>query len=109
MIWFALSYMKGGESKLWANSYIDKALEENDWGTWETFLDLLAKDFENSEEPRRALEDMGKLLQGRKTASKYFLWFKQLAAVAGVDVNHYLNAVLYMERNIQHALIDQLY
>jgi hypothetical protein len=31
MIWFTLSYMKGGEAELWANAYVDKALEENDW------------------------------------------------------------------------------
>jgi hypothetical protein len=109
MIQFALSYMKGGEVELWANSYINKALEENDWGTWETFLDSLAKDFGNTEEPRCALEDMGKLVQGKRTASEYFLCFKQLASLARVDVNRYPNAILYVKKNIQYALIDQLY
>jgi hypothetical protein len=109
MIWFALSYMKGGEAELWANSYVNKALEENDWRMWETFLDSLAKDFGNSEEPRQALEDMAKLVQGRCTASEYFLRFEQLARVAGVNVNWYPNTILYMEKNVQHALIDQLY
>jgi hypothetical protein len=65
MIWFALSYMKDGEAELWVNTYIDKALENNDWGTWEEFLDKLAKDFSNAEEPRRALEELGKLQQER--------------------------------------------
>jgi hypothetical protein len=27
MIWFVLSYMKGGDAELWANAYVDKALE----------------------------------------------------------------------------------
>jgi hypothetical protein len=25
MIWFTLSYMKGGEAELWANAYVDRA------------------------------------------------------------------------------------
>jgi hypothetical protein len=53
MIWFALSYMKGGAAELWANTYMDKALKENDWGTWEMFLDQLTKGFRNVEEPWR--------------------------------------------------------
>jgi hypothetical protein len=32
MIWFTLSYMKGGAAELWANAYVDNTLETNDWG-----------------------------------------------------------------------------
>jgi hypothetical protein len=32
-----------------------------------------------------------------------------VASVARVDINRYLNATLYVERNVQHVLIDQLY
>jgi hypothetical protein len=109
MIWFTLSYMKGGDAELWANAYVDKALENNDWGTWEEFLDRLAKDFSNIEEPRKALEELGKLQQGKRMVAKYFLRFEQLAHLAGIDLNHYLNTTLYVERNVQHVLIDQLY
>jgi hypothetical protein len=42
MIWFTLSYMKGGATELWADAYVDHTLETNDWGTWEEFLDKLA-------------------------------------------------------------------
>jgi hypothetical protein len=109
MIWFTLSYMKGGAAELWANAYVDNALETNNWGTCEEFLDKLAKDFGNKEEPRWALEELGRLQQGKKTAAEYFSKFEQLASVAGIDVNRYPNTVQYIEQNIQHALIDQVY
>jgi hypothetical protein len=51
MIWFVLSYMKGGDAELWANAYVDKALENDCWGTWTDFLDALARDFGNRTEP----------------------------------------------------------
>jgi hypothetical protein len=50
MIWFTLSYMKGGEAELWANTYVDQALEMNNWGMWEEFLNKLARDFGNKKE-----------------------------------------------------------
>jgi hypothetical protein len=106
---FTLSYMKGGAAELWTNAYVDNALETNDWRTWEEFLDRLARDFRNKEEPRRALEELGRLQQGKQTAAEYFLKFEQLASIAGIDVNRYLNAIQYIERNVQHALIDQIY
>jgi hypothetical protein len=109
MIWFTLSYMKGGVAELWANAYVDNALDTNNWGTWEEFLDKLACDFGNKEEPRRALEELGQLQQGKKTAAEYFLKFEQLASIAGIDVNRYPNAIQYIEQNVQHVLIDQIY
>jgi hypothetical protein len=109
MIWFVLSYMKGGDAELWANAHVDKALENNDWGVWEDFLDKLAKDFGNKGEPRKALEELGRLQHNKRTAAEYFLKLKQLADVAGVDLDRYPNATLYVERNMQRVLIDQLY
>jgi hypothetical protein len=50
MVLFALLYMKEGTAELWANSFVDWALEEEDWGTWEAFLDALSKDFGDAEE-----------------------------------------------------------
>jgi hypothetical protein len=109
MILFTLSYMLEGPAELWANAYINKALEEENWGSWEAFLETLAKDFGDLEEPRRALEEMGRLYQGKKTAAKYFLKLEQLAAVAGIDINRSLHVALYVEKNINSLLIDQLY
>jgi hypothetical protein len=87
MIWFTLSYMKGREAELWANTYVNQALETNDWGTWEEFLNKLARDFGNKEELHHTLEELGKLQQGKKMAAKYFLKFEQLASVARINVN----------------------
>jgi hypothetical protein len=109
MIWFTLSYMKGGDAELWANTYVDRAIENDSWGTWEDFLWKLAKDFGSAEELWKALEEMGKLQQGKKAASEYFLKYEQLADLARVNLNQYPNATLYIEKNVQHILIDQLY
>jgi hypothetical protein len=109
MIWFVLSYMKGGDAELWANTYVDRALENDNWGSWVGFLDALARDFGNKTEPRKALEELGRLQQNKKTAAEYFLKFEQLADIAGVDLDRYLNATLYVEKNVQRVLIDQLY
>jgi hypothetical protein len=97
MIWFTLSYMKGGAVELWANAYVDQALETNDWGTWEEFLDKLARDFGNKEEPHHALEELGCLQQGKRTVVEYFLRFEQLASMARIDVNQYPNTIQYIE------------
>jgi hypothetical protein len=109
MIWFTLSYTKGGDAELWANSYVNRAMESNNWGTWEDFLDQLAKDFRNIEEPWKALEELEKLQQGKKLATEYFLKFEQLADLVGINLNHYPKTALYIKRNMQHVLIDQLY
>jgi hypothetical protein len=109
MIWFVLSYMKGGDAELWANAYVDKALENDDWGLWVDFLDVMARDFGNKTEPRKALEELGRLQQGKRTAAEYFLKFEQLADIARVDLDRYPNATLYVEKNVQRVLIDQLY
>jgi hypothetical protein len=109
MIWFVLSYMKGGDAELWASAYVDRAIESDDWGQWTDFLDAMARDFGNKTEPRKALEELGRLQQGKKTAAEFFLRFEQLADLAGVDLDRYPNATLYIEKNIQRVLIDQLY
>jgi hypothetical protein len=52
---------------------------------------------------------MGRLQQGKRPAAEYFLRFEQLVVVAGIDINWYPNTLQYVERNVQHVLIDQLY
>jgi hypothetical protein len=51
MILFALSYMMEGAVELWANTYVDKSLEEENWGTWEGVLEALSQDFRDAKEP----------------------------------------------------------
>jgi hypothetical protein len=46
MVIFALSYMKEGSAARWADVYVDKALEEDDWGKYSDFLDQLARNLE---------------------------------------------------------------
>jgi hypothetical protein len=73
------------------------------------FLDSMVRDFRNKTELRKALEELGRLQQGKRTAAEFFLKFEQLADIANVDLDRYPNATLYVEKNVQRVLIDQLY
>jgi hypothetical protein len=109
MILFALSYMVGGSAELWANTYVNEVLETGDWGLWGDFLDRLAHDFGDSEEPRRALEEIGRLYQGKKSMAEYFLQLEQLAGVAGINMDKSSHVLLQIKESINSVLIDQLY
>jgi hypothetical protein len=56
MVIFALSYMKIGAAAKWADAFVDKALENDDWGFYADFLDQLTKDFSDKDELRKVLE-----------------------------------------------------
>jgi hypothetical protein len=109
MIIFALSYMMEGAAEQWANAYVDQAIEEDNWGKWDAFLDALACDFRNHEEPCKVIEEMGRLFKGKRTALEYFLHLEQLASITGIDMNHSPHIILQLERGINSKLIDQLY
>jgi hypothetical protein len=109
MVIFALSYMKEGPVAKWADAFVDKALEEDDWGSYADFLDQLTQDFCDKEEPRKALEEMGRLYQGKGTASDYFQKMEQLATIAGIDIDRTPHVLLQMEKGLNSVLIDQLY
>jgi hypothetical protein len=109
MVIFALSYMSQGSATRWADAYVDKALEEDDWGKYADFLYNLTHDFGDKEEPRKALEQMNWLFQGKGTASEYFQKLEQLALVAGIDINRTPHILLQMEKGLNSVLIDQLY
>jgi hypothetical protein len=109
MVIFALSYMKEGSATRWADAFVDKALEEDDWGSYSNFLDKLARDFGDKEEPRKALEQMNRLYQGKGPASIYFQKLEQLAMVMGIDIDRTPHILLQMEKGLNSILIDQLY
>jgi hypothetical protein len=109
MVIFALSYMSPLSAARWADAYVDKALEEDNWGKYPDFLDNLAHNFGDKEEPRKALEQMNRLFQGKGTASKYFQKLEQLALIAGIDIDRIPHILLQMERGLNSVLVDQLY
>jgi hypothetical protein len=109
MVIFALSYMKIGAAAKWADAFVEKALEEDDWGSYIDFLDQLTRDFSDKEEPRKALEEMGCLYQGKGMASDYFQKMEQLTSVAGIDIDRTPHILLQMEKGLNSVLIDQLY
>jgi hypothetical protein len=107
-ILFMLSYMSGGLAELWVNSFMEKALQLDDWGCWRDFTDMLSRDFGNGDEPWRALEAMGNLHQGKDTVTNY-LKLEQLASTAGVNIQSSSHVIIQIERNVNPILIDQLY
>jgi hypothetical protein len=109
MVIFALSNMKIGPAAKWADAFMDKALENNDWGSYTDFLDQLMKDFLDKDELRKALEEMGRLYQGKGTASDYFQKMEQLASIAGINIDRTPHILLQMQKGLNSVLIDQLY
>jgi hypothetical protein len=109
MVIFALSYMKEGSAARWADAYVDKALDEDDWGKYSNFLYQLAQDFGDKEEPRKALEEMGRIFQGQETAFDYFQRMEQLTSIAGIDIDRTPHILLQMEKGLNSVLVDQLY
>jgi hypothetical protein len=61
---FALSYMKTGSAELWAENYVQKAIENKDWGEWTEFLSQLDATFIDRNAERKAREQMDLLRQG---------------------------------------------
>jgi hypothetical protein len=109
MILFALSYMTEGRAGKWAGAYVDEAIITDSWGTWQNFLEKLDHDFRDPEAPRRAMEEMTKLQQGKGMAQDYFLQYKQLAneACIGIHSNGYV--LLQVKRGVNTQIMDQLY
>jgi hypothetical protein len=101
--------MAEGAAKLWANAFVDRALKTENWGLWQDFLDELARDFSDSKEPRHTLEEISQFYQEKKMAVEYFLKLKQLAGVAGIDINKSTHVVLQIKKSINSVLINQLY
>jgi hypothetical protein len=101
--------MKIGPAAKWADAFVDKALEDDDWGSYIDFFDQLTRDFSDKEEPRKALEEMGRLYQGKGTASDYFQKMEQLASITGIDIDRTPHILLQMEKGLNLVLIDQLY
>jgi hypothetical protein len=101
--------MIGGPAELWSNAFVDRALETESWGWWQNFLDELVRDFRDSEEPRKALEKIRRLYQGKQPVAEYFLKLEQLAGVAGIDVQKSSHILLQIEKSINTILINQLY
>jgi hypothetical protein len=106
MVIFALSYMKEGSTARWADVYVDKALEEDDWGKYSDFLDQLAHDFGDKEEPRKALEEMSRIFQGKGMASDYFQRIEQLASITGIDIDCTPHVLLQMEKGLNSVLVN---
>jgi hypothetical protein len=106
MILFMLSYMTIGLAELQANAFVNEALEMGDWGLWSNLLEMLAQDFGDSKEPCWALEEIGQMYQGKRTAAKYFLRLEQ---VTGINVDKSSHVLLQIKKSINLTLINQLY
>ena len=109
-ILLVLSLMKEGTTALWADDYIDRALADDNWGTWADFKEMLVQVFYDINEARKALDRMDALVQGMGLASEYFLRLEQLAMAAAIDIDQagpeMLNRV---ERGLSQAPVDKIY
>ena len=95
--------------ELWAESYINKAVMQKDWGDWDEFVTQMDHTFINRNEIHRAMEWLENQKQGRDSASVYFPKIKQLAALAGMDISEDPQAILQCEQGLEDDLIDKIY
>jgi hypothetical protein len=111
-ILFMLSYMKGGITQMWAESYIERVMTEdgeNFFDTWIVFLRGLDKAFTNPNAERAAQSELEMLRQDRRTAEEFFFHFEQAARKAGYREGHEGYLISLLERNMNSALVDKVY
>jgi hypothetical protein len=106
---FVLSYMKYGAAELWADSVVERALMEEDWGTWDGFTDRLCRAFTDTNEPKRAIDAIGALKQGERPAAEYFLRLEQLALIADLDVAFDKQILHRVEQGLNWMIVDKIY
>jgi hypothetical protein len=108
-IMFVLSYMKYGSAELWADSVVERALVEEDWGTWEGFTERLCKAFTDENALKRAIDSIGTLKQGERAAAEYFLRLEQLAQIADIDIAFDKQILHRVESGLNWAIVDKIY
>lgn len=86
----AISFMKEGVAKHWADDIIEKAFktgtsEHPDYPGWDEFEAQFRSTFEDQNRVLKAREDIQRLVQGRTSANEYILAFDQLRVQTGFD------------------------
>jgi Retrotransposon gag protein len=84
---FALSFMKGGTASGWSESFVNTAMTSTpaNYGTWDTFKDLIKKAFSPVDAEGKARTDIKHLKQGSGPVDDYIAQFRILASRCGIS------------------------
>ena len=104
-----LSFLKGGVAKLWAQTYLEDAMANNQWGSWSGFQGDLKNAFSNKNERRHAVAELEKLHQGRDLALEFFVKLEQLLHVVKLTMDDGPYVMNLIEKGLGAALVDKLY
>lgn len=111
-ILFVLSFMTKELAELWAQNYVDRAIEQNagSFGTWDQFTSEIRESFENKNARQEAQVKLETLKQGQQTAEEFFQRFELLRREAGFTSEIHRNYLIgLLERNMEEAVIDTVY
>jgi hypothetical protein len=103
----ALSWMMEGTDDDWAENYVEQAMEQKQWGTFEQFEENLATSFTDQDEQKKALVKLECLRLGSLSAKQYYLQVDQSIQKARCIMDAQIISIL--ERSLNSALIDKMY
>ncbi|ETW79927.1 hypothetical protein HETIRDRAFT_49425, partial [Heterobasidion irregulare TC 32-1] len=93
-ITYALSYMKRGSARIWSRNFTKARNLNDDWDryTWKPTQDMtsvyqkISADFEEFDKIVDARDKLARINQGKESFNAYLQLFKQIAKLAGVDL-----------------------
>jgi hypothetical protein len=108
---FALSFMKSGNSGLWADNYVDEqdAMPSNQRYVFADFEAAIKSAFDDANARREAQRHLELLKQGSMTAEEFFVQFDQLARTAGWAAGSDDHLNLLLERALNSRLVDRIW
>jgi len=108
-----LSLLDSGEPAMWKEQFIKSAMDgdEIDFPMYEEFLQLFKNAFKDVDQVNEAMNDLGQLRQGNKTAEEHTTTFRLLVGKAGIssanNPNHRVLIDLY-QKSLKPKLVERI-
>jgi len=108
-----LSLLDSGEPAMWKEQFIKSAMDgdEIDFPMYEEFLQLFKNAFKDVDQVNEAMNDLGRLRQGDKTAEEHTTTFRLLVGKAGIssatNPNHRVLIDLY-QKSLKPKLVERI-
>jgi len=110
---FMLSLLDSGEPAMWKEQFIKSVMNEDeiDFPMYEEFLQLFKNAFKDVDQVNEAMNDLGRLRQGNKTAEEHTTTFRLLVGKAGIssatNPNHRVLIDLY-QKSLKPKLVERI-
>jgi len=110
---FMLSLSDSREPAMWKEQFIKSTMDgdEIDFPMYEEFLQLFKNAFKDVDQVNEAMNDLGRLRQGNKTAEEHTTTFRLLVGKAGIssatNPNHQVLIDLY-QKSLKPKLVERI-